>query len=443
MDADAAWDFGPYAQVIEDLAHAVVVTDAAGMIVLWNRAAASLVGWSSDEATTRHVDEILVFEPGHRLDDVPGQAPAAVLPCEGVRWIRHRDGSLVPVCETRTDVRDAVGSVTHQIVEITDASGRVSAERRLQAFDTAPHGWAVSALDGRFVTVNHALCEILGCERTDVLGRHPQEFSASDDDERVPISAMLAGQIQRDSFSCRTRFTRPDGATRWVDVDVRLIRSHNGRPEHFFGYVRDVTEWLDSTDRYLRLFSSVVNSFAASHELSDPFTAGHQQRVARLATAIAQRIGLDADAMEGLAVGAVLHDIGKVATPVQLLIKPGRLEAAEYELVKRHARSGHDIVAHIDFPWPIAEIILQHHERIDGSGYPRGLVGEEILLESRIIAVADTVETIISHRPYKPARPLMAALDAISAERARLFDPGVVDACLATFEAGFSLDEVQ
>lgn len=438
MIADAEWNFEPYAQVIEDLAHAVVVTDAAGMIVVWNRAAASLLGWSNEEAMARHIDELLVFEPGHRLGDVVGQAPATRLPDEEVRLIRHRDGSLLPVCETWTKVRDAVGSVTHQIIEVTDASGRVSAERRLQAFDTAPHGWAVTGLDGRFVTVNDALCEILGRERTDVLGRHPEEFSASDDAERVPISAMLAGES--DSVSCRKRFMRPDGTTRWVDVDVRLIRDHNGRPEHFFGHVRDITEWLDSADRYRSLFSSVVNSFAASHELSDPFTAGHQQRVARLATAIAQRIGLDADAMEGLAVGAVLHDIGKVATPVQLLIKPGRLEAAEYELVKRHTRSGHDIVAHIDFPWPIAEMILQHHERIDGSGYPRGLVGDEILLESRIIAVADTVETITSHRPYKPARPLMAALDTISAERARLFDPDVVDACLATFEAGFSLE---
>lgn len=435
--ADGDWNFEPDVQVIDDLAHAVVVTDAAGLITTWNRAAASLFGWSSDEAVTRHLDEVLTFEPD--VADVLGQVPAIGVPGGEVRWAHHRDGSVLPVRVTRTEVADAAGSVTHRIVEATDASDRVSAQRRLQvAFDAAPHGWAFTGRDGRFATVNDALCEILGRDRAEIIGHRPQEFSAPDDAERVPVAKMLAGET--DSFSCRKRYLRPDGTPRWVDVDVRLIRDHNGRPEQFFGHVLDITEWLDSADQYRHLFTSVVNSFAASHELSDPFTAGHQQRVARLATGIAQRLGLDADALEGLAVGAALHDIGKVATPVQILIKPGRLETAEYEMVKRHARAGHDIVAHIDFPWPIAEMILQHHERADGSGYPRGLAGDEILIESRIIAVADTVETISSHRPYKPARPLMTALDAITTERARLFDPEVVDACLATFNEGFSLD---
>jgi HD-GYP domain-containing protein (c-di-GMP phosphodiesterase class II) len=194
-------------------------------------------------------------------------------------------------------------------------------------------------------------------------------------------------------------------------------------------------------DQYRHLFSAVVASFAASHELSDPFTAGHQQRVARLAGAIGERMGLGAEECEGLAVGATLHDVGKVAVPVQLLIKPGRLNPAEFDLVKRHAQDGHDILARIEFPWPVAEVILQHHERIDGSGYPRGLIGDEILVESRIVAVADTVESVSSHRPYQLARPLQVALDLVASGRARLFDPDVVDACVAIFDDGFALDD--
>lgn len=190
-------------------------------------------------------------------------------------------------------------------------------------------------------------------------------------------------------------------------------------------------------DRYrLRFETSLeaaVRAVATAAELRDPYTAGHQRRVAELATAIATALDVDADLVTGIGVAASIHDIGKLIVPAEILSKPGRLSLAEYELVKDHPQAGYDIVDRIDFPWPAAEMILQHHERLDGSGYPNGLQGEEITVGSRIIAIADVVEAMSSHRPYRPGLGVDAALQVITDGRGTLFDPDAVDACLQLF----------
>jgi HD-GYP domain-containing protein (c-di-GMP phosphodiesterase class II) len=205
--------------------------------------------------------------------------------------------------------------------------------------------------------------------------------------------------------------------------------------------------------------------------MRDPYTAGHQRRVAQLAPAIAQEMGFSEEQINGIYIAAIIHDVGKINVPVEILSKPSKLSEAEFGLIRTHPQVGHDIldvpaeilgepgglselelnlirthpqVGHdvlkeIDFPWPVAQIVLQHHERMDGSGYPQGLSGEEILLEARILAVADVVEAMASHRPYRPAYGLDKALDEISQNAGVLYDPGVVDACLRLFtKKGFS-----
>lgn len=198
-------------------------------------------------------------------------------------------------------------------------------------------------------------------------------------------------------------------------------------------------------DRYRLRFEAgleaAVRAIATAAELRDPYTAGHQHRVAALARAIATALGADADLVTGIGMAASIHDIGKLAVPAEILSKPGRLSAVEYELVKQHAQAGYDIVAQIDFPWPVAEMILQHHERLDGSGYPSGLRGEEIGLGGRIIAVADVVESMSFHRPYRPALGVDAAVQFISDGRGTLFCADAVDACLQLFRDGFTLTE--
>lgn len=176
-----------------------------------------------------------------------------------------------------------------------------------------------------------------------------------------------------------------------------------------------------------------VTAIAATIEVRDPYTAGHQRRVANLATAIAGELRLSEDQIEGLKLAGVVHDIGKIRVPAEILSKPGRLDDLEYNLIKRHSLTGYEILKSIHFPWPIAQIVLQHHERLDGSGYPYGLKDEDILLEAKILAVADVVESMVSHRPYRPGLGMDAALEEITRHRAVLYDPEVVDACLKLF----------
>lgn len=183
-----------------------------------------------------------------------------------------------------------------------------------------------------------------------------------------------------------------------------------------------------------------VTAIAATIEVRDPYTAGHQRRVADLATAIAQELQLPEDQIEGLKLAGVVHDIGKIRVPAEILSKPGRLDELEFNLIKRHSITGYDILKSINFPWPIAQIVLQHHERLDGGGYPHGLKDSEILLEAKILAVADVVESMVSHRPYRAGLGIDAALEEITRHRTVLYDPGVVDACLKLFrEQGYHL----
>jgi len=189
-------------------------------------------------------------------------------------------------------------------------------------------------------------------------------------------------------------------------------------------------------------FESLIAVLAATVERRDPYTAGHQRRVAELAAAIAHTLELDAARIEGLHFAATIHDIGKIYVPAEILARPGKLSPTEFELIKSHAQVGFEIVKDVEFPWQVADMIHQHHERLDGSGYPQGLKGDQILLESRILAVADVVEAMSSHRPYRPGLGIDAALAQIKQEVGTKLDAQVVDACERVFrEQGFSFSK--
>ncbi len=183
-------------------------------------------------------------------------------------------------------------------------------------------------------------------------------------------------------------------------------------------------------------FDGIVQTMTKLVEFRDPYTAGHQERVAKLAVAIARRMGLDEDTVEAVRPAAVVHDIGKIYVPAEILTKPGRLSEIEFMLIKNHSAAGYEILRSINFPWDIATIVRQHHERLDGSGYPDGISGDDIRIEARIIAVADVVEAISSHRPYRPALGLDVAIDEIQKGAGRLYDPAVVKACVEVLRSG-------
>jgi putative nucleotidyltransferase with HDIG domain len=198
----------------------------------------------------------------------------------------------------------------------------------------------------------------------------------------------------------------------------------------------DITDRLRLERSQADLTSAVVSAMANTAEARDPYTAGHQKRVAGIAAAIATELGVEEHTVQGIELAAAIHDIGKVAIPAEILARPGRISDEELALVRTHTTAGYNILRDIEFPWPIAQIVLQHHERIDGSGYPRQLVGEQIHIGARIIAVADTLEAMAAHRPYRAALGLDVALTAIAEGRDRVFDPAVVDACLRLFRNG-------
>ena len=211
------------------------------------------------------------------------------------------------------------------------------------------------------------------------------------------------------------------------------------------GIIRDITTRKkaeeaarDSTLKLIKAMEDTMQAMAMIVEMRDPYTAGHQRRVAQLAVAIAQEMGCTPDQVTGLRLAGLIHDIGKVRVPAEILTNPDGLSDAEMAIIKMHPRLGYDVLKTLDSPWPIAEIVNQHHERIDGSGYPRGLAGKDIILEARVLAVADVVEAITYQRPYRRALGIDKALEEISKHKNILYDAAVVDSCLKLFtERGF------
>ncbi len=209
-------------------------------------------------------------------------------------------------------------------------------------------------------------------------------------------------------------------------VVAKLENSENMR-EQAEGKVRLYVEQLE------RAMGATLRSVAIMVEQRDPYTAGHERRVGELAAAIGIEMGLSEETINGLRMSGYVHDIGKISVPAELLSKPSKLSSVEFALIKTHVQTGYDILKDVEFPWPLTTVILQHHERLDGSGYPHGLKGDEIIVEARIMAVADVVEAMQSHRPYRPSLGIELALHEIEQNSGKFYDPQVVAACLRMF----------
>jgi HD-GYP domain-containing protein (c-di-GMP phosphodiesterase class II) len=208
----------------------------------------------------------------------------------------------------------------------------------------------------------------------------------------------------------------------------------------YFGLsgLRIKTEKEHGLQTLARTLEDTVRAIAGTVEMRDPYTAGHQRRVAELSQAIGRELGLPEDRVHAIGLAAMIHDLGKINIPAEILTRPGCLSAIEYSLIKTHPTAGYEIIKNIEFPWPIGTAMLQHHERLDGSGYPDGLSGDAILLEARIIGAADLVEAMSSHRPYRPGLGIEVALEELNKGRGLTFDASVVDACLCLFrDKGF------
>ena len=302
-------------------------------------------------------------------------------------------------------------------------------------FEHAVEGLFQITPSGRFVTINAALARMLGYPTTPPLTGKPQgaaEAFVRPEDWNFLQATMRAVGVVR---GLEAELFRLDGTRIWASLHARAVRDNQGQPVLYEGSMEDVTERRQSQEQLRHnlqitrsLFHQTVKSLAKTVRFRDSYTAGHQDNVARLAGAAARCLGLSEDTVAGIRVAGQLHDIGKINVPVRYLSKPGRLVGLEWEFMKQHAMTGYEILRDIEFPWPVAEIVLAHHERLDGSGYPRGLTAKDILPEARILAVADVLDAMASNRPYRPALGLAAALGELTRHQGTLFDPDVVAA---------------
>lgn len=289
---------------------------------------------------------------------------------------------------------------------------------------------------------------LLGYTAGEIIGKTPFDLMPPDEAARMraTFSPIIA---ERKPFRLLENANlHKDGRLIIMETSGTPIFDGSGGFVGYRGINRDITERKQaeqerhaSARKLEQTLLQTIEAVAATVEARDPYTAGHQRRVAVLASAIANEMKFAADVIHGLNLAATIHDLGKVHLPAEILSKPGQLKPIEFELIKSHPQAGYDIIKDVQFPWPIAQMVLQHHERLDGSGYPQGLKDDQIMPEAKILAVADVVEAMSSHRPYRPALGVDAAMEEISKKRGVLYDPAVADACIALFrEKGFAFE---
>jgi PAS domain S-box-containing protein/putative nucleotidyltransferase with HDIG domain len=382
-----------------------------------------------------------------RADGVAYKSDLRVRAANGAyRWVTSRgspmrgpDGTILAWVGTVTDIDDQKGQERRLRRSQRELAATAALLDALQT--AAPVGLAFVDRQFRKLRVNQALAKLTGLPVEDQLGRTAAEITPDLWPQLEPIyrSVLSTGKPVLDVEVTRSNASVPGGTSHClssfypVRVDTEVVGVGV--------VVVDITERRRVEGLLAANLDALVHTIATTVEVRDPYTAGHQTRVARLAVAIAEELELDDSDVQGIATAAGIHDIGKIGVPAEISSKPGRLSPAEFEIIKQHSQQGHDIVARIAFPWPVAQMILQHHERLDGSGYPDGISGEQILAGARIIAVADVVEAMSSHRPYRPAIGTEAALAEIERQGGRQLDADVVNACIRLFrEQGFDIN---
>lgn len=322
---------------------------------------------------------------------------------------------------------------------------RAEQRRMEQLFASSLEGVVLLDAKGRILRVNRSFCDLFGfASLGEVVGKE-LDVLVSMGDKYAEASDITARILRGEKVAVEVLRYRTDGRPLYVDLLGTLIlpEEPEGDLEYYVIY-RDISErkraeaeLRESLGRLEKAWEQTIQILASVVELRDPYTAGHQRRVAALAQAVARELDLSEADVRGVYLASLVHDVGKITVPAEVLSKPGVLSSVEFALIRTHAGAGYDILRNIDFPWPVAEIVLQHHERLDGSGYPNGLSGETLRTEARILAVADVVEAMASNRPYRPARGLEKALEEIDEGAGKRYDARVVAACRHLFQEGF------
>jgi PAS domain S-box-containing protein/putative nucleotidyltransferase with HDIG domain len=430
-----------YGTLVRDSADAIYIVSRGGFEYV-NPAFERLVGYSAKEICGPGFDLLGLVHPDDRK--LVGEGMDAR---DGIFEFRivSRDGGTKYV-EAGTSALSGNGGRVMGILRETTA--RRLANRSLQeneekyrhVVERASDGIAIIQ-DSLFKFINPRAAEIGGFTLDELIDTPFSRYLATEDITALESTYQREPGAEGSPVIFEAAVKRKDGTTTSVELSAGRI-SYQGKPASLV-ILRDVTdrrrteEELSLTLEKLRkAMGATIQAMSLTIETRDPYTAGHQKRVSDLARAIATEMKLNKEEIDAIRMAASIHDLGKISIPAEILSKPGKINEFEFRLIQNHPQIGYEILRTIEFPWPIAEIVLQHHERINGSGYPNGLRGEEIHIIARILAVADVVEAMVSHRPYRSALTLGEAIHEITKNRGTLYDPDAVDACKLLFIEG-------
>jgi PAS domain S-box-containing protein/putative nucleotidyltransferase with HDIG domain len=436
-----------YKDLVEKAGIAIIIDDQKGHFKYVNKRYAEIFGYTVKEMNNLSISSVVHSDDLERVMSYHrGRLLGKKVPARYEFKGMKKDGSII-YCEVDSaplkEGKVAVGTRSY----LWDITERKKAEETLREREGLYQAIVEHSHDGillidenyRIIYSNNELNHNLDYSSDEILGHDFRDFL---DEESRPLVADHYQRRQRgEKVPPRYEFNvvRKDGVKRRVEISSDVIKDAAGK-------MRTVAQLLDITDRkkaeelnqemmknLRKALDGTINVIALTVEARDPFTSGHQRRVADLARTIATEMGLPKDSIEAIRSAAIIHDLGKIHVPADILNKPSSLTEIEFNFIKVHPEVAYNILKDIEFPWPVAEIIYEHHERWNGSGYPRGLSGQNILLEARILGVADVVEAMASHRPYRPPLGVDKALEELVANSGQLYDPEVVDACLRVF----------
>jgi PAS domain S-box-containing protein/putative nucleotidyltransferase with HDIG domain len=458
-----------YRNIFDHAVEGIFQSTPEGRFIQVNPAYARIFGYDSPEEMIASITDIgrqVYVDPEERRQALEILSRDGLLHDFGCR-ARRKDGTVIWISIDSRYGKTPEGTPCYEGF-VSDISTRKKAEEAIreserhlsELIEFLPDATLVIDREGKVVAWNRAIEAMTGVRARDMLGRGDHEYALPFYGERRPILIDLALHWDPEMEKRYTELRKkgdiligesyvtnlPSGHAH-LSATASVLRNAKGEIVAAIECIRDDTERRSlaeerdrSVERIRRTLGATVQAMAAAIEARDPYTSGHQRRVADLARSVAREMGLPAEQIDGIRVAGIIHDVGKMSVPSSILSKPTRLTEVEFELVRTHAEAGYEILKDLDFPWPVATIARQHHERMKGSGYPRGLLGDEILIEARILAVADVVEAMASHRPYRPTLGVDKALEEITAGRETLYDPEVVDACVRLFrEKGYNL----
>jgi PAS domain S-box-containing protein len=453
-----------YRWLLDNMADVITVMDMNLRFTYVSPSIMRMRGYTAEEATAQTFEQVMtpeslqiiakVFEEEMKLEASGTADPgrSRILDLDEYR----KDGSIVCMENHLSFLRDEAQKAVGIISLTRDITERKRAEEEIVRTNTFLDSiienipdmiFLKDARELRFVRFNRAGEELLGQSRDDLIGKNDYDFFPK-------IQADFFTQKDRNVLSGKKLIDIPEehiqtrGGEKILHTKKLALLNEKGEPSFLLGISEDITERKRAEEQLRQTLESLrkavnttIQVMVSAIEARDPYTAGHQIRSANLARAIATEIGLPKEKIDGIRMAGSIHDIGTLSIPSEILTKPTKLTNLEFSLIKEHSQKGFEILKDVESPWPLAQIVYQHHERMDGSGYPRQLKGKDIIIEARILAVADVVEAMASHRPYRPSLGLNSALAEIENNKGTIYDTDAVDACLKLFrEKGFQLE---